>query len=231
MKYALLIYLLATSQLVHGQFENRLNLYTGLGIIPFEPDEQVQTESVFQGYRTVPFLHAYLGYSINRKVALGGTFRQIITSKENYLLSNSMIGFGVKYNFFPYDKPISPFAYADFGINYTYISQQQNTQTITSEPSDDPTELTVNEVTLQEPEIQLNVFPSFSALIGVGAEFTLKNVRKKNLGFFLFTAYSISNTADKNNVKEIFPNNTSQFNYFLICGGLRFSFLQRKTIY
>ena len=134
MRYSLLILLLGASLLAHGQFENRLNLYTGLGIIPFKPDEQVQTESVFQGYRTVPFLHAYLGYSINRKVALGGTFRQIITSKENYLLSNSMIGFGVKYNFIPYDKPISPFAYADFGINYTYISQQQNTQTITSEP-------------------------------------------------------------------------------------------------
>jgi len=231
MRYSLLILLLGASLLAHGQFENRLNLYTGLGIIPFKPDEQVQTESVFQGYRTVPFLHAYLGYSINRKVALGGTFRQIITSKENYLLSNSMIGFGVKYNFIPYDKPISPFAYADFGINYTYISQQQNTQTITSEPSEDPTEITVNEVTLQEPEIQLNVFPSFSALIGVGAEFTLNNVRKKNIGFFLFTGYSISNTADQNNVKEIFPKNTSQFNYFLICGGLRFSFLQRKTLY
>lgn len=231
MRYSLLILLLGASLLAHGQFENRLNLYTGLGIIPFKPDEQVQTESVFQGYRTVPFLHAYLGYSINRKVALGGAFRQIVTSKENYLLSNSMIGFGVKYNFIPYDKPISPFAYADFGINYTYISQQQNTQTITSEPSEDPTEITVNEVTLQEPEIQLNVFPSFSALIGVGAEFTLNNVRKKNIGFFLFTGYSISNTADQNNVNEIFPKNTSQFNYFLICGGLRFSFLQRKTLY
>lgn len=231
MRYSLLILLLAASLLAHGQFENRLNLYTGLGIIPFEPDESLQTESVFQGYRTVPFLHAYLGYSINRKVALGGTFRQIITSKENYLLSNSMIGFGMKYNFIPYDKPISPFAYADFGINYTYLSQQQNTQTIAVEPSDDPTAITVSEVTLQEPEIQLNIFPSFSALFGVGAEFTLNNVRKKNIGFFLFTGYSISNTADQNNVKEIFPKNTSQFNYFLICGGLRFSFLQRKTLY
>lgn len=231
MKHSLLILLLAASLLAHGQFENRLNLYTGLGIIPFEPDETPQTESVFQGYRTVSFLHAYLGYSINRKVALGGTFRQLVTSKENYLLSNSMIGFGVKYNFIPYDKPISPFAYADFGINYTYISQQQNTQTIAVEPSDDPTAITVSEVTLQEPEIQLNVFPSFSTLIGIGAEFTLNNVRKKNIGFFLFTGYSISNTADQNNVKEIFPKNTSQFNYFLICGGLRFSFLQRKTLY
>jgi len=231
MRYSFILVLMAASLLAHGQFENRLNLYTGLGIIPFEPDAQVQTESVFQGYRTVPFLHAYLGYSINRKVALGGTFRQIITSKENYLLSNTLIGFGVKYNFIPFDKPISPFAYADFGINYTYISQQQNTQLITPEPSTDPTEITVNEFMLQEPEIQLNVFPSFSALVGVGVEFTVKNVRKKNLGFFLLTAYSISNTADKNNVQEIFTKNTSQFNYFLICGGLRFSFLQRKSIY
>jgi len=227
----LFIPLLLISSSAMAQFENRINLYAGLGVVPFQPDAQVQTETIFQGYRSVPFFHGYLGYSVNRKLALGGTFRQLITSKDNYVLSNSMIGFGIKYNFIPFDKSISPFVYADLGVNYTYLSQQQNTKTIKVEPTDNPSDVTVDEITLQEPELQLNIFPSFSAMIGAGAEFTIKRIRKKNLGLFLFGGYSLSNTASKNNVTELFTRNNSEFNYFLICGGLRFSFLQRKSLY
>lgn len=215
----------------HSQFENRLNLYVSIGTIPFQPDSEIQSESIFQGYRSTPYLHAYLGYSLNRKLSMGGSLRQIVTSKENYLLSNTCIGYGVKYNFLPFDKPISPFIYTEAGINYTFVSQSQNTQVIQYSTSTDPTSITVEETTLQEPEIQLNIFPSLSAIIAVGAEFTLKSIRKKNLGLYLMCGYSASNTAEKNSVKENFPNNTSQFNYFLISAGVRFSFIQRKSLY
>ena len=231
MKSWLFLLLFSMCNLAFAQFENRLNLYTGIGVVPFQPDAQIQTETVFQGYRSVPFFHGFLGYSVNRKFAMGGAFRQLLTAKDNYVLSNSMIGFGTKYNFIPFDKAISPFVYVDLGVNYTYLEQQQNTQTVPQQPTGNPQDINVNEITIQEPEIQLAIFPSFSALLAVGAEFTIKRARKKNLGFFILGGYSISNTASKSNVTELFPRNDSQLNYPMVCAGLRFSFLQRKSLY
>jgi hypothetical protein len=215
----------------HAQFENRVNLYIGLGITPFAPDQSIQTESVFNGYRTIPFVQAYLGYSVNRSLSIGGTFRQLVTSKDNYLLSNSSLGPAMKYNFLPYDKAISPFVYVEIGINYTYLSQTQNTRVVQEPPPSDPTEIRINEITIREPELQLNIFPTFSSVIGAGVEFNIKKDRKKNFGLFIMGGYSLSTTASSNQLQENFPQNNSELNNFLISGGLRFSFLRKKSIY
>jgi hypothetical protein len=214
-----------------AQFENRINLYVGLGIVPFAPDSPFQAETIFDGYKTIPFVQAFLCYSFNKHISTGGAFRQIVTSKENYLLSNSFVGAGMKYNILPYDRPFSPFVYADVGVNYTFISQKQNTRIVRVAPSEDPSEIQVNEITVREPELQLNVFPSLSALVGAGVEFNFKRVRKKSFGLFLMGGYSISNTASQKRVIENFPLNESEFNYFLISGGLRFGFLRKKSLY
>lgn len=214
-----------------GQFEQRLNLYVGIGITPFQPDQLIQTETIFQGYRTTPVLHTYVGYALNRKLAMGGSLRQIVTSKNNYLLTNTCVGYGTKYNFIPFDKPVSPFVYAEVGINYTFLSQAANSQVVAFPPPGNPIDILVTNATLQEPEIQVNIFPSASALLGAGAEFTLKRVRKKSLGFFVFGGYVFSSTARAKNVLEYFPRNESKFNYPFICAGARFSFLQRKSLY
>jgi hypothetical protein len=229
----LLIILLAgiLTNSAHAQFENRINLYIGLGITPFAPDQSIQTKSIFNGYRTIPFFQAYLGYSINRNFSVGGTFRQLVTTKDNYLLSNTSIGPALKFNFLPYDKAISPFIYVEIGVNYTYLAQSQNTRVVQIPPSTDPKEIQINEVAVREPELQLNIFPTFSSLFGAGVEFNIKKNRKKNFGLFLMGGYSLSTTAESNQVKENFSQNDSALNNFVISGGLRFSFLRKKSIY
>ncbi len=230
-RLVMIMSVLAFGNYAQAQFENRVNLYIGLGTTPFAPDQSIQTESIFNGYRTIPFVQAYLGYSVNRSFSIGGTFRQLVSTKDNYVLSNTSLGPALKFNFLPYDRGISPFVYAEIGINYTYLSQSQNTRVVQEPPPIDPKEIRINEITVREPELQLNIFPTFSGLVGAGVEFNIKKNRKKTFGLFLMGGYSLSTTAESNQVKENFPQNNSGLNNFIISGGLRFSFLRKKSLY
>lgn len=208
-----------------GQLENKVTAYVFLGVPLFPSAGSIQGQNIYNGYAPIPYLGLGLNYNLNSRLAIGANIKQLYTTKSNYTLSNSNLGVGVKFNFVPMDKPISPFVSVEGNLGYLTVSQKANSTTETVTNSD-PNQVLITSQVRNYPEIKTG-FSTFGVMMGAGVDFTLK----LKYSFFVSLNYLITDASTTFTSQQNFADNTSKFQFFMPQVGVRFSFLRKKSLY
>ena len=211
-----------------AQFENKVNTHASIGI-PVFPSQtgDVASEEIFVGYSSLPSFSFGLNYAFNTKVSFQSDLRVMYTSKTSvYSITDVTVDLMLKYNFVHSDKLFSPYIIGGVNIGTLYLVQKEHEE---FQPGGEPAspEDTHNDgVIVRQPETKFTIFPAIGVTGGLGVDFTVK----KKIGLFVNGLYTMNNAANHVLVKESFPNNHSNWGYFLFQVGVKFSFLKSRSV-
>jgi hypothetical protein len=209
----------------YAQFEHKMTAYVFVGVPFFKKAGDIQGQNIFNGYSPIPALGFGINYNLSTKLSIGANINQLITKKANYTLSNTNVGVGVKYNFVPMDKKISPFVYMEGNMGYLIVSQKANS-TWEYPVVNDPNHVEFVKQLHNYPKQNIPI-TYLGAMVGVGLDFTLK----LKYGLFVSANYMFTNASNTVTCVQNFEDNTSKFNFIMIQTGLRFSFGKSKSLY
>lgn len=212
--------------IANAQMEHKLTGIVSIGAPLIKAAGSVSAENIFYGYKAIPYLGIAVLYNSSTHFGIGGSLRQLYTTKPNYGISHTSLGLLLKYNILPSDKKISPFVNAEFSTGYMMISQKANTITEQPPAVEDKTHVIVKDWERNYPEIKTG-FGTYGVLLGVGVDFTLK----LRYGLFVSANYYLSDAHKTGAFKGFFEENKSTFNFLLMQAGVKFSFGKSKSIY
>lgn len=226
-KVILSIIVMCCASGLFAQFENKLNAYVYSGLPIYKSDKGNEAfRTVFNGLRPLPYLGLGLDYAFNLNLSIGPSVRVLYTSKENYRVPNLTAGLEVKYNFVPNDKTISPFIVSEFSVSYLKITQDAFSETFTETVREDDAHVRQDELRIDYAERSFNLDNVSGLTLGLGSDFTIK----QKYGMFVSLNYQFTSAHNHAKLQEVYPDNESKYNFFLVKVGLKLGFLRNKEL-
>lgn len=229
MKRLILIFLSVFAIHAFAQFENKLTASAFLAIPKYTPENGGATfQNVFNGYKAIPFVGGGIDYSFNTHMSIGGNVKLMFPSKDFHSIINTNLGVSLKYNILPNDKPVSPFIYTELNFSHIILEIKGYDASFTSVEAPDRIEGNVTpynyEYSISPSQTLLS--PVLGYMIGVGTDFTMM----KKVGIWVSINYMATDAHNHAEVAINYPDNISKYSFFVLKLGVKFGFLQSKSL-
>lgn len=228
-KIVFILVCLLVSTYCSAQFESKLNALVFIGMPRYTPEDSGPSfQNVFNGYKPYPYLGFGLDYAFNNKLSAGVNIKLIRPLKDNHKILNSNLGLGLKYNFVPSDKTLSPFVHAEFNFSSILIDVEGYEESFDEvegyqEDASQPTYLGSNS---EVSNSTTTLSPVLGYMVGLGTDITLK----QKYSLWVSLNYFATDAHNHAKLVETHPENTSKFSFIVLKVGIKLGFLRSKSL-